>query len=73
VKEKRKDDFRAKRSVGPLRPTLLPVRDKRQGDGDVFVAGSLVGACNYAKPFFQDLLLFSVCLCVTVVKRKNMW
>jgi hypothetical protein len=54
---------------------LLPVRDKRQGDGDgdVFVAGSLVGACNYSRPFFQDLLLFSVCLCVTVVKRKNMW
>jgi hypothetical protein len=39
----------------------------------VFVAGSLVGACNYARPFFHDLLLFSVCLCVTVVKRKNMW
>jgi hypothetical protein len=60
--------------VKEKRKMILEQNDQLVLQGQhVFVAGSLVGACNYARPFFHDLLLFSVCLCVTVVKRKNMW
>ena len=42
-------------------PPLLPVRDKRQGDGDVFVAGSLVGACKAIFSGPSPLLSLSLC------------